>query len=225
MSFNSGQPWTKVQTANGLAFGTNGAANTYDDSYAYLSGFVPNQQGEAVVYVDPNLTGGPHEVEMILRWADSAQSARGYECLFNYQGAWKSFDGMARLVTSRCFLGAGRAPLVATWSVAMSWRKRHRKHDHRFHQRHTALYGKRLDVGQWATWNRILQAHDRPEFRLRHYELLRNVPIAPVVAIMVSMPVRLGVRYAGWSIGTGWGRGSTIHRLSFRPAIWALDED
>jgi hypothetical protein len=81
MWFNTGQLWTKVQTA-----GTNGAANTYDDSYAYLSGFAPNQQGEAVVYVDPNLTGAPHEVEMLLRWADSAQRARGYECLFNFQG-------------------------------------------------------------------------------------------------------------------------------------------
>ena len=84
--FNRGQLWTKVRTANGLAFGTNGARNTYDDSYAYLSGFGPNQQGEAVVYVSPNLVGDPHEIELLLRWADSAQTARGYECLFNHLG-------------------------------------------------------------------------------------------------------------------------------------------
>ena len=84
--FNTGQRWTKVRTANGLAFGTNGARNTYDDSYAYLSGFAPNQQGEAVVYVSPNLVGDPHEIELLLRWADSPQSARGYECLFNHLG-------------------------------------------------------------------------------------------------------------------------------------------
>lgn len=84
--FNTGQPWTKVRTANGLAFGTNGARDSYDDSYAYLSGFGPNHQGEAVVHVDPNLVGDPHEVEMLLRWADSTQTARGYECLFNFQG-------------------------------------------------------------------------------------------------------------------------------------------
>ncbi len=30
--FNTGQLWTPVRTANGLAFGTNGATNTYDDS-------------------------------------------------------------------------------------------------------------------------------------------------------------------------------------------------
>ena len=84
--FNTSQLWTKVRTANGLAFGTNGANEAYDDSYAYLSGFAPNQQGAAVIYVDPNLTGDPHEVEILLRCADSAFTARCYECLFNHQG-------------------------------------------------------------------------------------------------------------------------------------------
>ena len=65
MWFNTGQLWTKVRTANGLAFGTNGVRNTYDDSYAYLSGFAPNQQGEAVVYVSPTLVGDPHEIELL----------------------------------------------------------------------------------------------------------------------------------------------------------------
>ena len=84
--FNTSQLWTKVRTANGLAFGTNGANEAYDDSYAYLSGFAPNQQGAAVIYVDPNLTGDPHEVEILLRCADSALTARCYECLFNHRG-------------------------------------------------------------------------------------------------------------------------------------------
>lgn len=84
--FNAGQLWTNVRTASGLAFGSNGARDTYDDSYAYLSGFAPDQQAEAVIHVDPNLTGTPHQVEMLLRWADSAQDARGYECLFDHQG-------------------------------------------------------------------------------------------------------------------------------------------
>lgn len=83
---NTSQLWTKVRTANGLAFGTNGANEAYDDSYAYLSGFAPNQQGAAVVYVDPNLTGDPHEVEILLRCADSVLTVRCYECLFNHQG-------------------------------------------------------------------------------------------------------------------------------------------
>lgn len=83
---NNGTLWTKVRTADGLAFGSNGANETYDDSYAYLSGFPPNQQVEAVVQVSPALTGSPHEVELLLRWADATTQARGYECLFNFQG-------------------------------------------------------------------------------------------------------------------------------------------
>ena len=85
--FNTGTLWTKVRTENGLAFGTNGPQNTYDDSYAYLSGFGPNQQVEAVVQVDSALLGDPHEVELLLRWADSAVNARGYECLFHFNGS------------------------------------------------------------------------------------------------------------------------------------------
>ena len=75
-----------MQTANGVAYGTNGIANSYDDSYAYLSGFPANQEGEAVIYRSPSLSGNPHEAEILLRWADSPGIARGYECLFNYLG-------------------------------------------------------------------------------------------------------------------------------------------
>lgn len=79
--------WTNVSTANGIAFGTNGKANTYDDSYALLSGFGPDQQAEAVVFRSPDLVRGiTHEVELLLRSSDDANNARGYECLFNYAG-------------------------------------------------------------------------------------------------------------------------------------------
>jgi hypothetical protein len=84
--FNNGALWTKVRSAGGLAYGSNGANDSYDDSYAYLSGFGPNQEAQGVIYVSPALTGTPHEVELLLRWADSATTARGYECLFNFQG-------------------------------------------------------------------------------------------------------------------------------------------
>lgn len=80
--------FTNVATANGIAYGTNGAANTYDDSYALLSGFGPNQTAEAVVFRSPSLaTGISHEVELLLRFSDDASGARGYECLFAYYGA------------------------------------------------------------------------------------------------------------------------------------------
>ena len=79
--------FTDVVVENGVAHGTNGAANAYDDSYALLSGFGPNQQVEAVVQRSSQLvTGITHEVELLLRFSDDAGNARGYECLFAYFG-------------------------------------------------------------------------------------------------------------------------------------------
>jgi hypothetical protein len=80
--------WTNVVTANGIAFGTNGALDTYDDSYALLSGFGPDQQAQAVVFRSASLvtTATTHEIELLLRFSDDTTSARGYECLFNYAG-------------------------------------------------------------------------------------------------------------------------------------------
>jgi hypothetical protein len=83
----SGTVFTDVRTVGGIALGTNGARNDYDDSYALLSGFGPDQQAEAVVARLPNLmTGVTHEVELLLRFSDDATTARGYECTFNYVG-------------------------------------------------------------------------------------------------------------------------------------------
>jgi hypothetical protein len=80
--------WTNVRTGNGIAFGTNGSLDTYDDSYALLSGFGPDQQAQAVVFRSPTLvsSGITHEMELLLRFSDDAGNARGYECLFNYAG-------------------------------------------------------------------------------------------------------------------------------------------
>jgi hypothetical protein len=80
--------WTNVRTALGIAFGTNGALDAYDDSYALLSGFGADQQAQAVVFRSPGLvtTATTHEIELLLRFSDDATSARGYECLFNYAG-------------------------------------------------------------------------------------------------------------------------------------------
>jgi hypothetical protein len=86
---SSGTVFTDVSTAGGIAFGTNGARNEYDDSYALLSGFGPDQQAQAVVFRSPSLVTDPtitHEVELLLRFSDDATTARGYECTFNYAG-------------------------------------------------------------------------------------------------------------------------------------------
>jgi hypothetical protein len=77
---NRGLDWTPVHKGNGIAYGTH-AASGYDDSYAYLSGFGPDHSVEATIYKTGTTTKN-QEVELHLRWADSAHSARGYEVLW-----------------------------------------------------------------------------------------------------------------------------------------------
>lgn len=98
--YRTSNPMTDVRTANGIAFGTNGVTNGYDDSYALLNGsFGPDQTIEAVVFRDPNLSPGPtHEVELLLRGSDDSGGTRGYECLFNWYGGtaivrWNGWTG------------------------------------------------------------------------------------------------------------------------------------
>ena len=80
--------WTDVQTKGGVAYGSNGITNSYDDSYALLKGtFGADQTAEAVIERDQKLTPGTtHEVALLLRFSDDNGNARGYECLFNYAG-------------------------------------------------------------------------------------------------------------------------------------------
>jgi len=87
---HDGLDWAHVATARGLAYGTQTGNGGFDDSYAYLSGFPPDQSASAVVHRDPATGGTTHEVEILLRWSDSAHSARGYECNFAYDGSYAS---------------------------------------------------------------------------------------------------------------------------------------
>ena len=83
-----GQDWATVQTANGIAFGTQTGRDGYNDSYALLTGFPPDQTASAVVQRAPDMdTSCSREVLLLLRWADSEHSAIGYECLFACHGA------------------------------------------------------------------------------------------------------------------------------------------
>ncbi len=64
----------------------------YDDAYAHLSGFTPDQAAEAVIWIDPQIPAKEiHEAELHLRWADTAsgtEQARGYELYFAYDGRY-----------------------------------------------------------------------------------------------------------------------------------------
>jgi hypothetical protein len=110
-------PWTFVRTANGTAYGTNGVTNGYDDSYALLSGFGPDQTVEAVVQVNSGTIGPTHEVELLLRASDDSNNARGYEVLFSRDGTiyivrWNGPFGSFTLLANNCpVTWTARSPL------------------------------------------------------------------------------------------------------------------
>jgi len=84
---HTGTHWQKVQKTGGIAFGTQTGSGGYDDSYAYLSGFPANQSATAVIQRTDGMSGN-HEAELLLRWRDTPDSAKGYECLIPYDGQY-----------------------------------------------------------------------------------------------------------------------------------------
>jgi hypothetical protein len=84
--WNAGLDWTAVAKDNGIAHGTLTGTGGYNDSYARLSGFSPDQVVSAVVHRGTIATNCAPEVELLLRWDDSAHSARGYEVVLDPDG-------------------------------------------------------------------------------------------------------------------------------------------
>jgi hypothetical protein len=82
-----GLDWAFVRTQRGVAMGTQSGTEGYDDSYALLSGFPPDQGAAAIVRQSPFIDRScSHEVELLLRFSDSAHLARGYEVLLSFDG-------------------------------------------------------------------------------------------------------------------------------------------
>jgi len=83
------------------AVGSQTGTGGFNDSYAYLSAFAPNVSVQATVYKDVTIdtVNGEHEVELLLRMADSGTTARCYEC--NYS----SIGGYAQIVRWNGALG------------------------------------------------------------------------------------------------------------------------
>ncbi len=84
----TGLDWTNIRTTPGKAFGTQAGNSvaTYDDSIAVLNGaFTPDQQASGTVFNTRVAPAGDYsgEVEVLLRFAVSGHSARGYEINFS----------------------------------------------------------------------------------------------------------------------------------------------
>ncbi len=81
---NHGLDWTAIRKAGGRACGTQTGTNTgprkYDDSFAHLSGFPPDQEAWGKVHIAKPDPSCHQEVEILLRFRSSPHRATGYEC-------------------------------------------------------------------------------------------------------------------------------------------------
>ena len=91
-----GVDWANVATTSGLAFGTQGGNDGFDDSTALLTGnWGPNQTVTATVHSVNQNAGAIEEVEIRLRSLLSPHSNTGYEILFR---ALKSDESYVQIV-------------------------------------------------------------------------------------------------------------------------------
>jgi len=81
---NHGGDWTQITKKDGIACGTQSGTNAgkfeFDDSYAHLSGFPPDQQAWGEAYIAKPDSSCHQELEILLRWNSSAHRTTGYEC-------------------------------------------------------------------------------------------------------------------------------------------------
>ena len=106
-----GTSWTFVQTENGYAHGTQTGQGGYDDSYAHLSGFPPDQQACAVIHKGSSSFN--QEVEILLRWSDTETTAKGYECFLHQNGQYAKivrWNGVYGDFTTLADVGGVTAP-------------------------------------------------------------------------------------------------------------------
>lgn len=81
---NNGLDWTKIRKKDGLAFstqtGTNRGIYKFNDSYAHLAGFPPEQEAWGQAYIAKPDSTCIQEIEVLLRFASSPHRTTGYEC-------------------------------------------------------------------------------------------------------------------------------------------------
>ncbi len=97
---HNGLDWAKIRKSGGIAYGTQSGANTgaqrYDDSYAHLSGFPPDQEAWGKVQITKPDPSCYQEVEILLRWTSSAHSTTGYECFAGCRNDGSSYVQIVR---------------------------------------------------------------------------------------------------------------------------------
>jgi len=81
---NNSLDWTGIRKQGGIACGTQTGTNTgiykFDDSFAHLSGFPPDQEAWGKAYIAKPNSACNQEIEILLRWTSAAHRTTGYEC-------------------------------------------------------------------------------------------------------------------------------------------------
>lgn len=122
---NASNAWTVVRTTGGNAVGTQ-AGNDYDDSYAiFQTDYGADYKLTAIVYRSASISAANHEVELNVRFADDADSVRGYEVLLNKDGSvqcfrWNDSFGSFTEITASGTNSMGSVPDGATFEVRIS---------------------------------------------------------------------------------------------------------
>src|SRR5579859_5373222 len=97
---NESTDWTHIRKVNGIACGTQTGTNTgiykYDDSYAHLSGFPPDQEAWGEVYIADAGPSCIQELEILLRWSGSPHGTTGYECFARCVSSTASYVQIVR---------------------------------------------------------------------------------------------------------------------------------
>jgi acetyl esterase/lipase len=97
---HNGLDWTKITKHGGTAYGTETGINkgiyVYDDSYAHLSGFPPDQEAWGEVHIAKPDSSCYQELEILLRWTSSAHSTTGYECFARCTSGDSSYVNIVR---------------------------------------------------------------------------------------------------------------------------------
>jgi hypothetical protein len=97
---NNGVDWTQIRKKEGIACGTQTGTNTgiykFDDSYAHLSGFPPDQEAWGEAHIARPNASCIQELEILLRFTGTPHCTTGYECFARCLSSTASYVQIVR---------------------------------------------------------------------------------------------------------------------------------
>jgi hypothetical protein len=94
---DAGSQWYAMNTSGGVLYSGQTFFGGYHDSFGYLKnyGFGSYQRVKATVKIDVSTWSDAHDIELLLKFAASSGSARGYEVLIGHNGG-SYYTGIVR---------------------------------------------------------------------------------------------------------------------------------